>query len=243
MELAVDEQEHVLRLSRSELNALLLERGFETPSNNCWRPVSPAVAATTAALKIWRAWWPSERCPAAPPAPVALRAHGASPCSCRHRWSRGPGCASTHARGRHSGCAATRRFPPFWDQRSNSHRWHPLFVAGQPWPSPAPGAGAGRQPDRPTQLGAGAGGAHPQGSHSVVFIDGLPTLQEQTAGEISHQPWPGTELVLPLEPAGEQGEDCLRLRWSIDKEAQLQLEINDLRSGQSWSHPTLGAVR
>jgi hypothetical protein len=77
----------------------------------------------------------------------------------------------------------------------------------------------------------------------VVFVDGLPTLQEQTAGEVSHQPWPGTELVLPLEPAGEQGEDCLRLRWSIDQEAQLQLEINDLRSGQSWSHPRLGAVR
>jgi hypothetical protein len=49
--------------------------------------------------------------------------------------------------------------------------------------------------------------------------------------------------VLPLEPPGEQGEDCLRLRWSIDAEAQLQLEINDLRSGQVWAHPTLGAVR
>ena len=83
----------------------------------------------------------------------------------------------------------------------------------------------------------------PQGSHSVVFINGLPTLQEQTAGEVSHQPWPGIELVLPLEPAGEQGEDCLRLRWSIDQEAQLQLEINDLRSGRTWSQPTLGAVR
>ena len=54
---------------------------------------------------------------------------------------------------------------------------------------------------------------------------------------------PGIELVLPLDPAGEQGEDCLRLRWSIDQEAQLQLEINDLRSGRTWSQPTLGAVR
>jgi hypothetical protein len=77
----------------------------------------------------------------------------------------------------------------------------------------------------------------------VIFVDGLPTLQEQTAGEVAHQPWPGGELVLPLEPAAEQGEDCLRLRWSIGKEAQLQLEINDLRSGRTWSHPTLGAVR
>ena len=80
-------------------------------------------------------------------------------------------------------------------------------------------------------------------SHSVVFIDGLPTLQEQTAAEVSHQPWPGIELVLPLEPAGEQREDCLRLRWSIDQEVKLQLEIKDLRSGRTWSQPTLGAVR
>ncbi|MED5321535.1 MAG: Hsp70 family protein, partial [Cyanobacteriota bacterium] len=132
----------------------------------------------------------------------------------------------------------------FWDQRSNSHRWHPLFVAGQPWPSTAPlelVLAASRTGQRSMELVLGE--PIPQGCRSVVFIDGLPTLQEQTAGEVSHQPWPGIELVLPLEPAGEQGEDCLRLRWSIDQEAQLQLEINDLRSGRTWSQPTLGAVR
>jgi hypothetical protein len=132
----------------------------------------------------------------------------------------------------------------FWDQRSNSHRWHPLFVAGQPWPSPAPldlVLAASQNEQRSLELVLGE--PIPQGSHSVVFVDGLPTLQEQAAGEVSHQPWPSDALVLPLEPPGEQGEDCLRLRWRIDAEAQLQLEINDLRSGQVWSHPTLGAVR
>ena len=132
----------------------------------------------------------------------------------------------------------------FWDQRSNSHRWHPLFVAGQPWPSPSPlelVLAASQAGQRSLELVLGE--PIPQGSHSVVFVDGLPTLQEQATGEIAHQPWPGDALVLPLEPAGEQGEDCLRLRWSIDAEAQLELEINDLRSGEKWSYPRLGAVR
>ena len=117
-------------------------------------------------------------------------------------------------------------------------------MAGQPWPSPAPlelvlAASQTGQSSLELVLGEPI----PEGSHSVVFINGLPTLQEQAAGEVSHQPWPGEALVLPLEPAGQQGEDCLRLRWSIDAEAQLQLQINDLRSGQTWAHPTLGAVR
>ena len=78
---------------------------------------------------------------------------------------------------------------------------------------------------------------------TMRLLAGLPTLQEQASSEVSHQPWPGEPLVLPLEPAAEQGEDCLQLSWSIDADAQLQLEISDLRSGQAWSHPCLGAVR
>ena len=246
MELAVDEQEHVLRLSRSELNALLLERGFgdaleqllETclaggRRNNCSLEDLEGVVAVGggAQLPLLRQWLSEHTAPAPllTPPPVEAVALGALQLT--------PGVAIRDVL-QHG--VSLR----FWDQRSNSHRWHPLFVAGQPWPSPAPlelVLAASRTGQRSLELVLGE--PIPQGSHSVVFIDGLPTLQEQTAGEVSHQPWPGIELVLPLEPAGEQGEDCLRLRWSIDQEAQLQLEINDLRSGRTWSQPTLGAVR
>ena len=246
MELAVDEQEHELRLSRSELNALLLERGFgdaleqllETclaggRRNNCSLEDLEGVVAVGggAQLPLLRQWLSEHTAPAPllTPPPVEAVALGALQLT--------PGVAIRDVL-QHG--VSLR----FWDQRSNSHRWHPLFVAGQPWPSQAPlelVLAASRTGQRSLELVLGE--PIPQGSHSVVFIDGLPTLQEQTAGEVSHQPWPGTELVLPLEPAGEQGEDCLRLRWSIDQEAQLQLEINDLRSGRTWSQPTLGAVR
>ena len=246
MELAVDEQEHVLRLSRSELNTLLLERGFGDAleqlleaclaggrRNNCTLEDLEGVVAVGggAQLPLLRQWLAENTAPARllTPPPVEAVALGALQLT--------PGVAVRDVL-QHG--VSLR----FWDQRSNSHRWHPLFVAGQPWPSPAPldlvlAASQNEQHSLELVLGEPI----PQGSHSVVFVDGLPTLQEQAAGEVSHQPWPSDALVLPLEPPGEQGEDCLRLRWRIDAEAQLQLEINDLRSGQVWSHPTLGAVR
>jgi hypothetical protein len=246
MEVAVDGQEHVLRLSRSELNNLLLERGFANAleqlletclaggrRNNCsLEDLNGVVAVGGGAQLPFLRQWLSENTTPAPlltPPPVEAVALGALKLT--------PGVAIRDVL-QHG--VSLR----FWDQRSNSHRWHPLFVAGQPWPSPTHlelVLAASRTGQRSLELVLGE--PIPEGHHSVVFIDGLPTLQEQAAGEVSHQPWPGEALVLPLEPAGEQGEDCLRLRWSIDAEAQLQLQINDLRSGQTWSHPMLGAVR
>ncbi len=246
MELAVDDQEHVLRLSRSELNTLLLERGFGDAleqlleaclaggrRNNCSLEDLEGVVAVGggARLPFLRQWLTENTAPARllTPPPVEAVALGAL------RLTPGVAIRDVLQHG-----VSLR----FWDQRSNSHRWHPLFMAGQPWPSPAPlelvlAASQTGQDCLEVVLGEPI----PQGSHSVVFVDGLPTLQEQAAGEVSHQPWPSDALVLPLEPPGEQGEDCLRLRWSIDSEAQLQLEIMDLRSGETWGHPRLGAVR
>ncbi|AII48557.1 molecular chaperone DnaK [Synechococcus sp. KORDI-52] len=246
MELAVDDHEHVLRLARSDLNTLLLKRGFGDAlerllesclaggrRNNCSLEDLEGVVAVGggAQLPFLRQWLSENTAPARllTPPPVEAVALGALQLT--------PGVAIRDVL-QHG--VSLR----FWDQRSNSHRWHPLFVAGQPWPSPSPldlVLAASQTGQRSLELVLGE--PSPQGSHSVVFIDGLPTLQEQTAGEVSHQAWPGAPLVLPLDPAGERGEDCLRLRWSIDGQAQLQLEINDLRSGQAWAYPTLGAVR
>ena len=246
MEVALEDQEHVLRLSRSDLNALLLERGFADAlgqlletclaggrRNNCSLDDLQGVVAVGggAQLPFLRQWLAEHTAPAPllTPPPVEAVALGALQLT--------PGVAIRDVL-QHG--VSLR----FWDQRSNSHRWHPLFVAGQPWPSPSPlelVLAASQTGQRSLELVLGEP-IH-QGSHSVVFVDGLPTLQEQSAGEISHQAWPGDPLVLPLEPAGEQGVDCLQLSWSIDAEAQLQLEITDLRSGQAWRQPTLGAVR
>ena len=105
-----------------------------------------------------------------------------------------------------------------WDRRSQCHRWHPLFVAGQPWPSREPlelRMAASREGQ--TELELVLGEPSIEGRHDVIFVDGMPTLRRSDAGEVVHQAWREPAVMLPLDPPGTQGEDCLRLLWSIIK--------------------------
>ena len=131
-----------------------------------------------------------------------------------------------------------------WDQRGQCHRWHPLFVAGQPWPSSEPlelRMAASRADQHELELMLGEPST--EGRHDVVYIDGLPTLRRLDAGEVTHQAWTDSVAILPLNPPGQPGEDCLRLLLHIDEQAQLVAEISDLRSGDSLSSRPLGTVR
>ena len=131
-----------------------------------------------------------------------------------------------------------------WDQRTQKHQWHPLFVAGQPWPSPEPFElvmAASR--DDQTQLELVLAEPQEQGRFSVIEVDGLPVLQQGAAGELEHRPWSGEPLRLPLNPPAQAGEDCLKLRLRIDDAALLQAEITDLRSGETLPLQQLGSIR
>lgn len=131
-----------------------------------------------------------------------------------------------------------------WDQRGECHRWHPLFVAGQPWPSSDPlelRMAASCEDQQELELMLGEPSA--EGRHDVVYIDGLPTLRRLDAGEVTHQAWTDSVAILPLDPPGQPGEDCLRLLLRIDEEAQLVAEISDLRTGDDLSSRPLGRVR
>ena len=131
-----------------------------------------------------------------------------------------------------------------WDQRTDRHRWHPLFLAGQPWPSSDPLVlrMAASCPGQ-TELELVLGEPSAEGRHDVIFIDGIPTLRRREAGETTHQPWVEPEVVLPLDPPGDAGEDCLKLELRIDSDAQLVVEITDLRTGLSLQPRRLGTVR
>ena len=131
-----------------------------------------------------------------------------------------------------------------WDRRTQQHRWHPLFVAGQPWPSPEPFElvmAASR--DEQTELELVLAEPHEQGRFSVIEVDGLPVLQQGAAGELEHRPWSGEPLLLPLDPPAQAGEDCLKLQLRIDDAACLQAEVTDLRSGTTLPPLALGSVR
>ena len=131
-----------------------------------------------------------------------------------------------------------------WDRRSSEHRWHPLFVAGQPWPSEHPlelVLGCSR-PDQ-SELELVLGEPSDEERSEVVFVDGLPVLRRRPAGTAAVQTWPEQPAALPLSPPGNPGEDRWALQFWIDANGQLVLKGRDLLSQVELQPQPLGRLR
>jgi len=131
-----------------------------------------------------------------------------------------------------------------WDQRSGEHRWHPLFVPGQAWPSERPlelVLACSRDGQQALELVLGE--PHQEQRREVVFENGLPRLRSRPACAAAVTPWPQQPQALALTPPGRQGDDRLRLRFRIEASGQLLLEGEDLASGQALEPQRLGPVR
>ncbi|MFN9547412.1 MAG: Hsp70 family protein [Cyanobacteriota bacterium] len=131
-----------------------------------------------------------------------------------------------------------------WDQRSRCHRWHPLFVAGQPWPTSQPlelvlASGGPEQAELELVLGAPLAEERPE----VVFAHGVPVIRPVEAGDPRVRPWPRGPILLPLSPPGHPGVDRLRLRFAINAGGELEMEGEDLLTGAPVPGQVLGAVR
>ena len=246
---AIDPPQGRLELSRHDLNALLEQQGLSKAltqllaetmtggrSHGCDLPDLQGVVAVGGGARMpWLRQWLAQHTAPAPlltPPPVQAVAVGALQLT--------PGVTVKDVL-QHG--VSLR----IWDQRSGCHRWHPLFLAGQPWPSLAPlelKMAASRSGQ--TQLELVLGEPIVEGRHEVVYVDGLPTLQQinrDNDGEVVHRPWSEPVVVLPLDPPGEAGMDCLRLQLRIDADAQLLTEITDLRSDRDLPSERLGTVR
>ncbi|MFM7651664.1 MAG: Hsp70 family protein [Vulcanococcus sp.] len=131
-----------------------------------------------------------------------------------------------------------------WDHRSGEHRWHPLFVAGQPWPSERPLrlVLACSRPEQ-SQLELVLGEPREEERSEVVFVDGLPVLRRRPAGAAAVQAWPEQPNPLPLTPPGTPGEDRWELQFSIDASGRLVLEGRDLQTDASLPARPLGSLR
>ena len=132
-----------------------------------------------------------------------------------------------------------------WDRRSNRHHWHPLFVEGQSWPTEHPLAlrlACSRDGQEAIELMLGE--PVPQERGEVVFVDGLPVLRSRGAGSPRVEPWAAPAEPLALQPPGRRGVDRLSLRFAIDADGRLTLEVEDLeRPGAVVSRRVLGPVR
>ena len=138
-----------------------------------------------------------------------------------------------------------------WDRRLGGHHWHPLFLAGQSWPTEQPlELVLACSKTGQTALELVLGEPEPDQRHEVIYRDGVPLLRSRQAGVLAVAPWPGEGLALPLEPPGEAGQDRLKLRLSINRHAELTVEWRDLvqRANEPVGSPgkqvlVLGMVR
>jgi len=131
-----------------------------------------------------------------------------------------------------------------WDRRSGSHHWHPLFVAGQSWPTEAPlELVLACSQDNQRQLELVLGEPLPEERGEVIFEAGLPLLRRRPAGNARVEPWPQAPPALPLASPAQSGVDRLRLRFAINGEGMLMLEAEDLLDGQRHGPVPLGPVR
>lgn len=138
-----------------------------------------------------------------------------------------------------------------WDQRLGGHRWHPLFLPGQSWPTehPLELVLACSEPDqRVVELVLGEPDSEER--HEVIYRDGVPMLRAQPAGQTEVRAWSGDPVTLPIQAPVVAGEDRLRLRFAINRDAELTVEWLDLNmaAAERGDPPriqrlTLGMVR
>ncbi len=134
-----------------------------------------------------------------------------------------------------------------WDRRSSRHRWHPLFLAGQCWPTEDPlelTLACSRDGQESLELVLGEPVAEERAE--VVFEAGLPVLRARSAGAPAVVPWDAPPVQIPLAIPGRRGVDRLRLRFHVDADAQLVADIEDLEApvaGAASVRLRLGAVR
>ena len=118
-----------------------------------------------------------------------------------------------------------------WDKKGKRHIWHPLFVAGQPFPtSKGLEIILSASSDKQAEIELIIGEPEIQGAQEVIYINGIPTIKEGLA-EIQVKELEGPPQLLYLNPPAEAGKDCLRLKFSINSDGYLVVEGVDLRTG------------
>jgi molecular chaperone DnaK (HSP70) len=235
-----------LRLSRTRFERLLEERGLgeqlDALLEQVWaaaRREGLAEIRLDAVLPVggssripWIRRWIEQRCPGVPlrgERPVEAVALGAL------ALTPGVRLQDVLARGVSLRC---------WDRRSGRHHWHPLFVPGQTWPTERPlelVLACSHNGQRELELILGE--PLDEQRSEVIFEAGVPVLRRRPAGAAAVEPWASPVPSLPLARPGEQGVDRLRLRFSIDAQAQLLLEADDLAEGTPLPPRLLGPVR
>jgi molecular chaperone DnaK (HSP70) len=121
----------------------------------------------------------------------------------------------------------------YWNRRTNSHSWHPIINAGQPYPTSKPvelvlGASLEGQPSIELiigELGAETGATE-------VYFDGDRLVTRSLGDDKGRvQPLndrPGSRNIATLDPPGYPGSDRIKVLFSIDDRCCLRITVEDL---------------
>ncbi len=130
-----------------------------------------------------------------------------------------------------------------WNKKNEKYIWHPLFLAGQTWPTNKPleiilAASINNQ----LSIDLIIGEPQEQGSNEIIYINGLPTLKTIESKE-EIKKINNTIISIPLDPPGEIGQDCIKLIFNINAKCQLEVEGIDLRNNIAITSQNLGEIR
>ncbi|MBW3042608.1 Hsp70 family protein [Prochlorococcus marinus] len=130
-----------------------------------------------------------------------------------------------------------------WNKKNEKHIWHPLFFPGQPWPTSKPleiilASSINNQ----LSIDLIIGEPEEKGSSEIIYIDGLPTIKEiEFDGRIKKL---NNKIIsIPLSPPGELGQDCIKLRFTINDFCEIEVEGTDLRNNNIITIKNLGPIR
>ena len=130
-----------------------------------------------------------------------------------------------------------------WNKKNEKHIWHPLFLAGQTWPTNKPleiilSASINDQ----LSIDLIIGEPQEEGSNEIIYINGLPTLTTiESKDQIKKIN--STIISIPLDPPGRIDQDCIKLIFNINDNCQLEVEGLDLRNNNEITSQNLGKIR
>ena len=130
-----------------------------------------------------------------------------------------------------------------WNKKNEKHIWHPLFLAGQTWPTNKPleiilAASINNQ----LSIDLIIGEPQEEGSNEIIYINGLPTLTTiESKDQIKKIN--STIISIPLDPPGRIDQDCIKLIFNINDNCQLEVEGLDLRNNNEITSQNLGKIR
>ena len=130
-----------------------------------------------------------------------------------------------------------------WNKKNEKHIWHPLFLAGQTWPTNKPleiilAASINNQ----LSIDLIIGEPQEEGSNEIVYINGLPTVKTIESKD-KIKKINNTIISIPVDPPGEIGQDCIKLIFNINDNCQLEVEGVDLRNNKEITKQNLGEIR